>query len=133
MTEEVKKLMQLSLNKPVRIAADPSGRIPKKLKQVTRETFVSPKSVLKEIIRIRGDDMRKQKEAILCALCSRTLSKGRVIIFCSTKARAHRLKLIFEMLKLPPTGHPKILFIDVSLSFRRAPFEDVPSCAFRSS
>ena len=48
--------------------------------------------------------MRKQKEAILCALCARTFAKGRVIIFCSTKRRAHRIKMIFDMLKLPSTG-----------------------------
>lgn len=90
MTEEVQKLMELSLKKPVRIAADPSGRVPRQLVQ--------------EIVRLKGDEMRSQKEAILCALCSRTFSQGQVIIFCSTKRRVHRLKLLFEVLHLPPTG-----------------------------
>eukprot|EP00210_Caulerpa_lentillifera_P001295 g1248.t1 len=101
MTEEVRKLMELSLKRPVRIAADPVGRIPHQLVQ--------------EIIRLKGDEMRSQKEAILCALCSRTFSNGRVIIFCSTKRRVHRLKLIFDVLKLPKSGE---LHSDMSQSAR---------------
>jgi len=90
MTEEVKELVKLSLNKPVRIAADPTGRVPKKLVQ--------------EIIRVEGEETGKKKEALLCALCSESFSGGGSIVFCSTKRRAHRIKLLFDMLNLPPTG-----------------------------
>ena len=45
MTEEVKKLMQLSLDKPVRIAADPSGRVPKNLVQAQNHQSLAYKSI----------------------------------------------------------------------------------------
>lgn len=62
--------------------------------------------------------MRRQKEAILCALCSRTFANGRVIIFCSTKRRAHRVKLLFDMLKLPATGNSQSLLLLFKACFR---------------
>lgn len=45
-----------------------------------------------------------QKEAVLLALCARSFVGGRTIIFTRTKQRAHRLKIIFGLCKLPPAG-----------------------------
>jgi hypothetical protein len=45
-----------------------------------------------------------QKEAVLLALCARSFSSGRTIIFTRTKQRAHRLKILFGLCKLPPAG-----------------------------
>lgn len=80
--------MALSLRNPVRLAADASGKVPKNLVQ--------------EVVRVKGTAPSK-KEAIVLALCSRTF-KEKVIVFCKTKQQAHRLKLLFGLLKLPPAG-----------------------------
>jgi hypothetical protein len=45
-----------------------------------------------------------QKEAVLLALCARSFSGGRTIVFTRTKQRAHRLKILFGLCKLPPAG-----------------------------
>lgn len=81
MTEEVDQLVMLSLNKPVRLQADPSTK--------------RPATLTEEIIRIRG--MREaNQEAVLLALCSKTFTK-KVIVFSGTKQAAHRLKIIFRL------------------------------------
>lgn len=81
MTEEVDQLVMLSLNKPVRLQADPSTK--------------RPATLTEEIIRIRG--MREaNQEAVLLALCSKTFTK-KVIVFSGTKQAAHRLKIIFGL------------------------------------
>ncbi|KAK8971140.1 DEAD-box ATP-dependent RNA helicase 28 [Platanthera guangdongensis] len=81
MTEEVDQLATLSLNKPVRLQADPSTK--------------RPATLTEEIIRIRG--MREaNQEAVLLALCSKTFTK-KVIVFSGTKQAAHRLKIIFGL------------------------------------
>ncbi|XP_078166668.1 DEA(D/H)-box RNA helicase family protein isoform X1 [Carex rostrata] len=81
MTEEVDSLVQLSLNKPVRLEADPSLR--------------RPKSLTEEVVRIRRA-REVNREAVLLALCSKTF-KQKVIIFSGTKKAAHRLKILFGL------------------------------------
>ncbi|KAL5205189.1 hypothetical protein ABZP36_033398 [Zizania latifolia] len=81
MTEEINELVTLSLNKPVRLEADPS------LKR--------PVTLTEEVVRIRRTREANQ-EAVLLALCLKTF-KDKVIIFSGTKQSAHRLKIIFGL------------------------------------
>ncbi|KAL5223961.1 hypothetical protein ABZP36_010600 [Zizania latifolia] len=81
MTEEINELVTLSLNKPVRLEADPS------LKR--------PATLTEEVVRIRRTREANQ-EAVLLALCLKTF-KDKVIIFSGTKQSAHRLKIIFGL------------------------------------
>ncbi|RLN28601.1 hypothetical protein C2845_PM05G17990 [Panicum miliaceum] len=81
MTEEIDELVKLSLNKPVRLEADPS------LKR--------PATLTEEFVRIRRTRESNQ-EAVLLALCLKTF-KQNVIIFSGTKQSAHRLKIIFGL------------------------------------
>ncbi|WVZ90197.1 hypothetical protein U9M48_036523 [Paspalum notatum var. saurae] len=81
MTEEIDELIKLSLNKPVRLEADPS------LKR--------PATLTEEFVRIRRARESNQ-EAVLVALCLKTFKKN-VIIFSGTKQSAHRLKIIFGL------------------------------------
>ncbi|PKA66451.1 DEAD-box ATP-dependent RNA helicase 28 [Apostasia shenzhenica] len=81
MTEEVDQLVKLSLNKPIRLEADPSTK--------------RPATLTEEIVRIRR--MREaNQEAVLLALCSKTF-REKVIVFSGTKQAAHRLKIIFGL------------------------------------
>lgn len=87
MTEQVKDLIDLSLRHPVRLAADESAAVPKKLTQ--------------EVVRLKGKAAIR-KEATLLAMISRSFkSSGRVIIFFSTKQKAHRAKIVFGLCELP--------------------------------
>ncbi|KAG2303475.1 hypothetical protein Bca52824_032126 [Brassica carinata] len=81
MTEEVKELVKLSLNKPLRLSADPSAR--------------RPPGLIEEVVRIRRTREANQ-EAVLLSLCTRTF-KSKVIIFSGTKQAAHRLKILFGL------------------------------------
>ncbi|XP_009413015.2 DEAD-box ATP-dependent RNA helicase 28 [Musa acuminata AAA Group] len=81
MTEEVDKLVKLSLNKPVRLEADPSSK--------------RPATLTEEFVRIRRAREINQ-EAVLLSLCSKTFTQ-KVIIFSGTKQAAHRLKIIFGL------------------------------------
>nr|CAD1844259.1 unnamed protein product [Ananas comosus var. bracteatus] len=81
MTDEVSKLVKLSLNKPVRLEADPSSK--------------RPATLTEEVVRIRRFREVNQ-EAVLLALCSKTFTQ-KVIIFSGTKQSAHRLKIIFGL------------------------------------
>ncbi|KAL0912626.1 hypothetical protein M5K25_018610 [Dendrobium thyrsiflorum] len=81
MTEEVDQLVILSLNKPVRLQADPSTK--------------RPVTLTEEIVRIRRIREANQ-EAVLLALCSKTFIE-KVIVFSGTKQAAHRLKIIFGL------------------------------------
>ncbi|XP_030484041.2 DEAD-box ATP-dependent RNA helicase 28 [Cannabis sativa] len=81
MTEQVDELVKLSLNKPLRLSADPSSKRPAKLTE--------------EVVRLRR--MREvNQEAVLLSLCSRTFT-SKVIIFSGTKQAAHRLKILFGL------------------------------------
>lgn len=90
MTEEVQKLITLSLKHPVRLAADAKA--------------AAPKQLIQEIVRIRGGQGATQKEALLLALSSRSLRNGKTIIFFSTKQQAHRAKILFGLSGLPSAG-----------------------------
>ncbi|CAN6988248.1 unnamed protein product [Brassica rapa subsp. trilocularis] len=81
MTEEVKELAKLSLNKPLRLSADPSAR--------------RPPGLTEEVVRIRRTREANQ-EAVPLSLCTRTF-KSKVIIFSGTKQAAHRLKILFGL------------------------------------
>ncbi|KAF6261994.1 P-loop containing nucleoside triphosphate hydrolase protein [Scenedesmus sp. NREL 46B-D3] len=87
--DDVAGLVALSLKQPVRLAADAAAAAPSTLSQ--------------EIVRLKGS-AASEKEAALLALASRSFSNGRTIVFCKTKQRAHRLKLLFGLCKLPPAA-----------------------------
>eukprot|EP00798_Chlamydomonas_sp_ICE-L_P004052 gene4052-14138_t len=87
-SEEVKKLVALSLKSPVRLAADAAASVPSSLTQ--------------EIVRLKGADMSAQKEAMLMAVCSRSFKGGRTIVFFKTKQGAHRARILFGLCKLAP-------------------------------
>ncbi|KAK9063650.1 hypothetical protein SSX86_017521 [Deinandra increscens subsp. villosa] len=81
MTEQVDELIKLLLNKPLRLAADPTTK--------------RPSTLTEEVVRIRR--MREgNQEAVLLALCSKTFT-SKVIIFSGTKQAAHRLKILFGL------------------------------------
>ncbi|KAL0360530.1 UNVERIFIED_CONTAM: DEAD-box ATP-dependent RNA helicase 28 [Sesamum radiatum] len=81
MTEQVDELIKLSLNKPLRLSADPSTK--------------RPATLTEEVVRIRR--MREgNHEAVLLALCSKTFT-SKVIVFSGTKKAAHRLKILFGL------------------------------------
>lgn len=87
MTDQVKDLINLSLHHPVRLAAD--------------ESAAAPKALTQEVLRLKGKASMK-KEATLLALVSRSFKdSGRVIIFFSTKQKAHRAKILFGLADLP--------------------------------
>ena len=90
MTEEVQKLISLSLKHPVRLAADAAAAAPRELTQ--------------EIVRVRGGHGIALKEALLLALSARTLKNGRTIVFFSTKQNAHRAKILYGLAGLPSAG-----------------------------
>ncbi|CAN6923119.1 unnamed protein product [Brassica oleracea] len=81
MTDEVKELVKLSLNKPLRLSADPSAR--------------RPPGLTEEVVRVHRTREANQ-EAVLLSLCTRTF-KSKVIIFSGTKQAAHRLKILFGL------------------------------------
>lgn len=81
LTESVADLVNLSLNQPERISADPFCAIVKELSH--------------EFIRVKN----KNREAIVLALCQRTF-KDKVIIFMPSKQECHRLAIIFGLAKL---------------------------------
>ncbi|KAI8466360.1 MAG: P-loop containing nucleoside triphosphate hydrolase protein [Monoraphidium minutum] len=88
-SEQVRDLMALSLKQPVRLAADAAA--------------AAPKGLVQEVVRLKGAQVA-QKEAVLLALCARAFAGGRAIIFARTKQRAHRLKILFGLCKLPPAA-----------------------------
>eukprot|EP00753_Platysulcus_tardus_P006301 PLAT14065.1.p1 GENE.PLAT14065.1~~PLAT14065.1.p1 ORF type:complete len:440 (-),score=218.63 PLAT14065.1:67-1296(-) len=85
MTEEVDRLVKLSLNKPVRVSVDPLFDMSAKLVQ--------------EFVRIRSN-MEKKRGAMLLALCKHTY-RERVIIFFDTKWMTHRMMLLFGLAGIP--------------------------------
>jgi ATP-dependent RNA helicase DDX27 len=81
MTESVERLTKLSLHQPVRINVDPLLGVAATLTQ--------------EFVRVR-DAQRRQRTAILLALCTRSIT-SHCIIFCARKVEAHRLKIVFGL------------------------------------
>ncbi|GFY86254.1 DEA(D/H)-box RNA helicase family protein [Actinidia rufa] len=85
MTEEVDELIKLSLNRPLRLSADPSTK--------------RPATLTEEVVRIRR--MREvNQEAVLLALCSKTFT-SKVIIFQVFNDVKHIL-LVVHIIKSPP-------------------------------
>ncbi|GAA5972686.1 hypothetical protein JCM11641_002973 [Rhodosporidiobolus odoratus] len=93
-TESISQLTRLSMNKPVRVKIDEMGAAAKGLEQ--------------EFLRVRGDKAgesiefnsrsgERHREALLIALCTRSFSTGRTIIFFRSKAQAHRMKILFSL------------------------------------
>jgi len=84
LSDEIEQLASISLLKPKRISVDPFMGLATNLSQ--------------EFVRIRKDN-EKRREAMVLSLCSRTY-KDRVMIFCPTKIKAHKLKIIFALCEL---------------------------------
>lgn len=87
MTTAVRQLVDLSLNAPVRLAADAAAAAPKRLRH--------------EVLRLRGGAAAADKPAVLCALCARALRNLRTIVFCRQKRLVHRLKIMLGLAGLP--------------------------------
>ena len=106
MTDQVKRLAAVSLQQPVRLAADKANRAPKDLTQ--------------EIVRLKAAQA-DHKEAALLALCARSLSAGRVIVFCDRKQKAHRIRVLFGLANLPAAAelHGNMAQEDRLLSLER--------------
>lgn len=79
MSEDIKKLAALSLNRPVRLGLDDfKSAVPTRLRQ--------------EFVRIRPTH-EEDREAILFSLLTRSFTK-RCLIFAQTKWHAHRIRLL---------------------------------------
>jgi len=89
MTDQVERLSAVSLQAPVRLAAD--------------QAYSAPRDLVQEVLRLKGA-AGESKEAALLALCSRSLQQGRTIIFCGRKQHAHRMKVVFGLCGLPAAG-----------------------------
>jgi ATP-dependent RNA helicase DDX27 len=87
MTEQVDKLIKLSLHEPVRISVDPMGQLARKLVQ--------------EFIRIKPNH-EDDRPAYLLALCTRTFKK-KVLIFFQHKQTCHKMKIVFGLAGLNAT------------------------------
>jgi ATP-dependent RNA helicase DDX27 len=84
MTDDVNSLIRLSLTKPVRLFVDPKNSTATRLTQ--------------EFIRVRPH-REHLKPSMLIHLC-RSVYTRRVMIFFSTKAIAHRMRIIFGLMNL---------------------------------
>ncbi|KAJ2488549.1 nucleolar DEAD-box protein required for synthesis of 60S ribosomal subunit [Coemansia sp. RSA 2050] len=82
MTDNVDKLIRLSLQKPVRVQIDPPKSAARGLTQ--------------EFVRVRTNK-DEDRTALLTALCKRHF-KSKCIIFFRSKAAAHQMKIIFGLL-----------------------------------
>ncbi|KAJ1838351.1 nucleolar DEAD-box protein required for synthesis of 60S ribosomal subunit, partial [Coemansia sp. RSA 2703] len=82
MTDNVDKLIRLSLDKPVRVQIDP----PKS----------AAKGLIQEFVRVRSN-RDEDRTALLAALCKRHF-KSKCIVFFRSKAAAHQMKIIFGLL-----------------------------------
>ncbi|KAJ2549618.1 nucleolar DEAD-box protein required for synthesis of 60S ribosomal subunit [Coemansia sp. RSA 1933] len=84
MTDNVDKLVRLSLHKPVRIQIDPPKSAAKGLTQ--------------EFVRVRSNK-DEDRTALLVALCKRSI-RSKCIIFFRSKMAAHQMKIVFGLLGL---------------------------------
>lgn len=85
MTDDVQKLVRLSLNAPVKLFVDEKNAVAQTLTQ--------------QFIRIR-EHRESSRDAIVLALC-KSIAKGeRTIVFVPHKPVAHRLKIIFGLASL---------------------------------
>ena len=90
MSAGVQQLIQLSLSRPVRLAADAAATTPATLRQ--------------EVVRLKGGAAVADKVSVLCALCSRALKGLRTIIFCREKKHAHWLKILLGLADIAPAS-----------------------------
>ncbi|XP_062500665.1 probable ATP-dependent RNA helicase DDX27 [Corticium candelabrum] len=81
MTDEVKELVRLSLNQPVRLFVDSNMDVAANLQQ--------------EFVRIRPN-REQDREAIIIALCSRSF-QDHCLLFLPTKRQAHRVRIILGL------------------------------------
>ncbi|KAF7723561.1 nucleolar DEAD-box protein required for synthesis of 60S ribosomal subunit [Apophysomyces ossiformis] len=84
MTDNVDKLIRMSLNHPVRLFVNPSNQAASRLVQ--------------EFVRIRAH-RETDRSAVLMALCRKTF-RSKVIIFFRSKAAAHQMKILFGLMGL---------------------------------
>lgn len=84
-SDEVDTLVQLSMQRPIRLFVDPKKSLARGLTQ--------------EFVRVKRENERM---AILLALCVRTAKRG-VIIFVRSKKLAHQLRVVFGILGLKAT------------------------------
>ncbi|KAJ2657164.1 nucleolar DEAD-box protein required for synthesis of 60S ribosomal subunit [Coemansia sp. RSA 1200] len=84
MTDNVDKLIRVSLNKPVRVQIDPPKSAARGLTQ--------------EFVRVRSSS-DADRTALLVALCKRSV-RGRCIVFFRSKLAAHHMKIVFGLLGL---------------------------------
>ncbi|KAJ2787408.1 nucleolar DEAD-box protein required for synthesis of 60S ribosomal subunit [Coemansia interrupta] len=82
MTDNVDKLIRLSLDRPVRVQIDPPKSAAKGLTQ--------------EFVRVRTN-RDEDRTALLAALCKRHF-KSKCIVFFRSKAAAHQMKIVFGLL-----------------------------------
>ncbi|KAJ2363409.1 nucleolar DEAD-box protein required for synthesis of 60S ribosomal subunit, partial [Coemansia sp. RSA 2610] len=82
MTDNVDKLVRLSLHKPVRVQIDP----PKS----------AAKGLVQEFVRVRSNK-DEDRTALLAALCRRQI-KRRCIVFFRSKAAAHQMRIVFGLM-----------------------------------
>jgi ATP-dependent RNA helicase DDX27 len=80
MTDDVDKLIKLSLKNPIRVAVDVRTNVAENLTQ--------------EFIRIR--DRNEDREAILLSLCTRSFTE-KTIIFCNLKTTVRKLHMLFHI------------------------------------
>lgn len=117
MTTAVQQLVDLSLNAPVRLAADATAAAPKRLRH--------------EVLRLRGGAAAADKPAVLCALCARALRNLRTIVFCRQKRQAHRLKIMLGLAGLPPACELHGDMAQVRHSHGARTLLDTPSSSLR--
>ncbi|CAF4571662.1 unnamed protein product [Rotaria sp. Silwood1] len=84
MTDQIKDLIQVSLNRPIRLFIDDNQSVAPYLRQ--------------EFIRIR-EHREGDREAIIAALLTRTFN-DRVIVFAQTKRQCHRMHVMLGLLGL---------------------------------
>ena len=86
MSDEVDRLVQLSMQRPVRLFVDPKKSLARNLVQ--------------EFVRVKRESERR---AILLTLCVRTANRGGTIVFLRSKKLAHQMRVVFGLLGLRAT------------------------------
>lgn len=96
-SQDVSKLADLSLNKPVRIQTDAMYDVAQRL--VQEFVRVRKSSTLAKDPKDAEEDQMRRREAILHVLCTRTVTT-KTIIFFTHKRQAHRTCIAFGLLGL---------------------------------
>jgi len=82
----VERLAELCLKQPARLSADTLGAAPRALTQ--------------QVVRVRPG-AASSKDAMALCLLTRAFARQRCIVFCRTRQRCHRFKLLCGLLSLP--------------------------------